>query len=158
MHSNTDQTYTASKPMTNHQILEKASEIVATQFVSSDAFTDAKASKDYLTFKLAKYEKEVFAVMLLNTQHQLIEYRELFFGTIDSASIYPREVVKAVLEVNASAVIFAHNHPSGIAEPSESDKRITKRLVDALGLIDVRVLDHVVVGKESVSFAERGLI
>ena len=144
--------------MSEHQILEKAAEIIATKFVDGDMFTDAKATKDYLTFKLANYEKEVFAVMLLNTQHQLIEYRELFFGSIDSASVYPREVVKTVLEVNASAVIFAHNHPSGIAEPSESDKRITKRLVDALALIDTRVLDHIVVGRESVSFAERGLI
>ncbi len=144
--------------MNEHQILEKAAEIIATKFAGGDMFTDAKATKDYLTFKLANYEKEVFAVMLLNTQHQLIEYRELFFGSIDSASVYPREVVKTVLEVNASAVIFAHNHPSGIAEPSESDKRITRRLVDALALIDTRVLDHVVVGRESVSFAERGLI
>jgi DNA repair protein RadC len=144
--------------MSKHQILEKAAEIIATKFVNGEMFTNAKATKDYLTFKLANYEKEVFAVMLLNTQHQLIEYRELFFGSIDSASVYPREVVKTVLEVNASAVIFAHNHPSGIAEPSESDKRITKRLVDALALIDTRVLDHIVVGRESVSFAERGLI
>ncbi len=82
----------------------------------------------------------------------------MFYGTIDSASVYPREVVKAVLEVNASAVIFGHNHPSGVAEPSESDKRITGRLAQALALIDVRVLDHIVVGKQSVSFAERGLI
>ncbi|MCG6202330.1 RadC family protein [Psychromonas antarctica] len=158
MHTKTNQVYTLGKPMTEHQILERAAEIIATKFISRDAFTDVKATKEYLTFKLANYEKEVFAVMLLNTQHQLIEYRELFFGTIDSASIHPREVVKAVLEVNASAVIFAHNHPSGIAEPSEADKRITTRLTDALGLIDVRVLDHIVVGKNSVSFAERGLI
>jgi DNA repair protein RadC len=158
MQTKTNQAYTLRKPMTEHQILEKAAEIIATKFINSTAFTEAKATKDYLSFKLANYDKEVFAVMLLNTQHQLIEYRELFFGTVDSASIYPREVVKAVLEVNASAVIFAHNHPSGIAEPSEADKRITKRLSDALGLIDVRVLDHVVVGKVPVSFAERGLI
>lgn len=158
MHAKTNQAYTLRKPMTEHQILEKAAEIIATKFISNDMFTDAKATKEYLSFKLANYEKEVFAVILLNTQHQLIEYRELFFGTIDSASIYPREVVKAVLKANASAVIFAHNHPSGIAEPSEADKRITKRLTDALGLIDVRVLDHIVVGREPVSFAQRGLI
>jgi len=144
--------------MTDDQILEKASEIIATKFLTSDMFTEVKATKDYLTFKLARYEREVFSVMLLNTQHQLIEYRELFFGSVDSATIHSREVVKAVLEVNASAVIFAHNHPSGIAEPSEADKRITIKLKDALGLIDVRVLDHVVVGKTAVSFAERGLI
>ena len=158
MHTKMNQIYPLPTPMTDHQILEKASEIIAAKFLGSDPFTAAKATKEYLTFKLANYDKEVFAVMLLNTQHQLIEYRELFFGTVDSASIYPRDVVKAVLEVNASAVIFAHNHPSGSAEPSEADKRITKRLSDALGLIDVRVLDHVVVGREPVSFAERGLI
>ncbi|MCG6202305.1 JAB domain-containing protein [Psychromonas antarctica] len=156
MLTKTNQVYSLGKPMTEHQILERAAEIIATKFISRDAFTDAKASKEYLTFKLANYEKKVFAVMLLNTQHPLIEYRELFFGTIDSASIHPCEVVKAVLEANASAVIFAHNHPSGIAEPSDADKRITTRLTDALGLIDVRVLDHIVVGKNSVSFAERG--
>jgi DNA repair protein RadC len=82
----------------------------------------------------------------------------LFFGTIDAASVYPREVVKAVLEVNAAAVIFSHNHPSGESEPSQADKLITKKLIDALGLIDVRVLDHIVVGQSPVSFAERGLI
>lgn len=160
MHTKTNQSYRFSKPMTEHQILEKAAEIVATKFISSegDAFTNVGNTKDFLSFKLANYEREVFAVMLLNTQHQLIEYRELFFGTIDSASVHPREVVKVALEVNASAIIFAHNHPSGIAEPSESDKRITKRLTDALGLIDVRVLDHVVVGRTPVSFLERGLI
>lgn len=160
MHTRTNQDYRFSKPMTEHQILEKAAEIVATKFISSegDAFTNVGNTKDFLSFKLANYEREVFAVMLLNTQHQLIEYRELFFGTIDSASVHPREVVKVALEVNASAIIFAHNHPSGIAEPSESDKRITKRLTGALGLIDVRVLDHVVVGRTPVSFAERGLI
>lgn len=158
MHTKINQIYPLPTPMTEHQILEKASEIIATKFLDSDPFTAAKTTKEYLTFKLANYDKEVFAVMLLNTQHQLIEYRELFFGTVDSASIYPRDVVKAVLEVNASAVIFAHNHPSGSGEPSEADKRITKRLSDALGLIDVRVLDHIVIGREPVSFAERGLI
>jgi len=160
MHTRTNQDYYFSKPMTDNQILEKAAEIVATKFIDSegDAFINVGNTKDFLSFKLANYEREVFAVMLLNTQHQLIEYRELFFGTIDSASVHPREVVKVALEVNASAIIFAHNHPSGIAEPSESDKRITKRLTDALGLIDVRVLDHVVVGRTPVSFAERGLI
>jgi len=96
--------------------------------------------------------------MMLDNQNQLIEFRELFFGTVDAASVYPREVVKAVLEVNSSAVIFAHNHPSGESEPSQADKQITRRLTDALALIDVRVLDHIVVGKTPVSFAERGLL
>lgn len=158
MHTKSNHTYPLSKPMTEHQILEKAAEIIASKFVEGDAFTDAKATKEFLTYKLGNYEKEVFAVMLLNSQHQLIEYTEIFFGTVDSATVHPREIVKAVLAVNGSAVILAHNHPSGVAEPSEADKRITKRLTDALGLIDVRVLDHIVVGKTPVSFAERGLI
>ena len=96
--------------------------------------------------------------MLLDNQHRLIEFRELFFGTIDAAPVYPREVVKLVLEHNAGAVIFAHNHPSGVSEPSEADKRITRRLTDALAVIDVKVLDHIVVGETAVSFAERGLL
>lgn len=131
MHIKSNKNYRLYRPMTDDQILDKASEIIATKFVTSDMFTEVKATKDYLTFKLAHYEREVFSVMLLNTQHQLIEYRELFFGSVDSATVHSREVVKAVLEVNASAVIFAHNHPSGIADPSEADKRITAKLKDA---------------------------
>ncbi|MFA0026613.1 JAB domain-containing protein, partial [Vibrio sp. 10N.261.49.A5] len=91
-------------------------------------------------------------------QHHLISFEELFFGTIDSASVYPREVVKAALKTNAAAVIFAHNHPSGDATPSQADKRITQRLKDALALVDIRVLDHIVIGDSAVSFAERGLL
>lgn len=109
-------------------------------------------------FKLSAYEREVFAVMLLDSQHRLIAFQELFFGTIDAASVYPREVVKAALQSNAAAVIFAHNHPSGDPEPSQADRAITTRLIAALNLIDVRVLDHIVVGQAAVSFAERGLI
>ncbi|CSI70314.1 DNA repair protein RadC [Vibrio cholerae] len=92
----------------------------------------------------------------MDNQHRLIEFKELFRGTVDAASVYPREVLKEALNVNAAAVIFAHNHPSGDPEPSQADRRITQRLKDALSLVDIRVLDHVVVGKSSVSFAERG--
>lgn len=158
MHKTKTQLYPSNHLMTDHQILERASEIIAAKFIDGDEFTDAKTTKEYLTFKLAHYEHEVFAVMLLNSQHQLIEYKEMFHGTIDSASVYPREMIKAVLSVNANAVIFAHNHPSGSPAPSEADKRITTRLVNALALIDVRVLDHVVVGKTAISFAEEGLL
>lgn len=113
--------------------------------------------KDYLRLKMAGYEREVFAVLLLDSQHRLISCEELFFGTIDAASVYPREVVKLVLHRNAAAVIFAHNHPSGMPEPSEADKRITERLKTALATIDVSALDHFVVGHQDVvSFAERG--
>lgn len=148
--------YTFSAPVTEHQILEKAVEILESRLVSGDAFTRPNDTKAFLRCKLGKYEREVFGVMLLNNQHQLIELTELFFGTVDSASVYPREVVKLVLEKNASAVIFAHNHPSGDSNPSQADRRITERLKDALALVDVRVLDHIVVGSDCVSFAERG--
>jgi len=158
MHKNKTQSYPQNQLMTDHQILERASEIIASKFIAGDEFTDAKTTKEYLTFKLGHHESEVFALMFLNSQHQLIEYNEMFHGTIDSASVYPREVLKVALSVNASAVILGHNHPSGSSVPSNADKRITKRLVDALGLIDVRVLDHVVVGKTAFSFAEKGLL
>lgn len=148
--------YTFSAPVTEHQILEKAVEILESRLVSGDVFTRPMDTKTFLSCKLGEYEREVFGVMLLNNQHQLIEFNELFFGTVDSASVYPREVVKLVLEKNASAVIFAHNHPSGDATPSQADRRITERLRDALALVDVRVLDHIVVGSDCMSFAERG--
>jgi len=145
-------------PRTTKEVLSSAANIIAEKFVNKDAYTNPEATKQFLSYKLVGYEREVFAVMMLDNQNQLIEFRELFFGTVDAASVYPREVVKAVLEVNSSAVIFAHNHPSGESEPSQADKQITRRLTDALALIDVRVLDHIVVGKTPVSFAERGLL
>jgi len=124
-----------------------------------NAISDPGATRNYLMGKLRAYPREVFACMYLDNQHRLIKYEELFFGTIDGASVHPREVVKRVLAHNAAAVIFAHNHPSGLAEPSQADKRITERLKSALLLVDVRVLDHMIVGdKEVLSFAERGLL
>ncbi|MEZ8025436.1 DNA repair protein RadC [Vibrio sp. 1F255] len=140
------------------RVLEQAAEILERKFSREDTFTKAQDTKDYLSCKLGCYNREVFAVMLLDNQHQLIEFTVLFTGTIDAASIYPREVVKCVFEHNAAAVIFAHNHPSGDSTPSHADRRITQRLSEALALIDVRVLDHIVVGKECVSFAERGYL
>lgn len=102
---------------------------------------------------------EVFSCVWLDSRHRLIELQDLFFGTINGASVYPREVVRAAMRHNAAAVILAHNHPSGVAEPSTADKQLTTRLCDALSLVDVRVLDHIVVGDgESVSFANRGLL
>jgi DNA repair protein RadC len=156
MHNN--KTYTSPHTMTDHQILEKAAEILECKYVRDDAFCSSEATKDFLRFKLGKYEREVFAVMLLDNRHKLIDYQELFFGTINAACVYPREVVKAVLAENAAAVIFAHNHPSGEAEPSQADISITKRLKEALALIDVQVLDHIVIGETATSFAERGLL
>ncbi|PSV44867.1 RadC family protein [Photobacterium indicum] len=156
MHSNVE--YAIVDPMTADQVLDKAAEIVASRYLRGDVFTNPQATKDYLQFKMGGYEREVFAVLLLDNQNRLIEYKELFFGTIDAASVYPREVIKLTLDHNAAAVIFAHNHPSGISEPSDADKRITQKLKDALALIDVRVLDHFVVGETCVSFAERGYL
>lgn len=150
--------YITHQPMTDDQVLEKAAEIVANKHLSSDAFTSSKATIDFLKFKLHKYEREVFSIMILNNKHQLIEYSELFFGTIDAASVYPREVVKAVLNENGAAVIFAHNHPSGESDPSQADIAITQRLKEALALIDVQVLNHIVVGDSTTSFAEHGLL
>jgi DNA repair protein RadC len=150
--------YITEDPMTAEQVLEKAAEILKDKYITGKAFTSSQATLDFLQFKLGKYDREVFAILVLNSQHQLIEYKELFFGTINAASVYPREVVKEVLHQNGAAVIFAHNHPSGELEPSQADIAITKRLKDALALIDVQVLDHIVVGNGATSFAERGLL
>jgi DNA repair protein RadC len=121
--------------------------------------TDPGETRGYLQLKLSRYDREVFACLYLDNQHRLIAYEELFYGTIDGAHVHPREVVKASLRHNAAAVIFAHNHPSGVAEPSQADQRITVRLRSALELVDIRVLDHMIVGDgEVLSFAEKGLI
>jgi DNA repair protein RadC len=113
----------------------------------------------YLIAELRDEPHEVFGLLLLDNKHRVLKFSRLFYGTIDGASVYPRVVVKTVLENNAAAVILTHNHPSGVAEPSLADKQITQRIVEALKLIDVRVLDHVIVGdNETVSFAQRGLI
>ena len=112
---------------------------------------------EYLCQHIGQHQREIFAVLMLDSQHRFIQLEELFQGTIDSASVHPREVVKSVLKHNAAAVILSHNHPSGVAEPSQSDRLITDSLVDALDLVGVRVLDHIVVGrKQWVSFADRG--
>jgi len=116
-------------------------------------------TRAFLRSHLGPLEHEVFAMLVLDNRHRLIEYVELFRGTVDGASVHPREVVKEILKRNGAAVIFAHNHPSGVAEPSQADELITRRLRDGLALIDVRVLDHIIVGDEKcTSFAERGLL
>jgi DNA repair protein RadC len=123
------------------------------------ALTSPDRTRAFLKARLRHQPHEVFACLFLDNRHRVISFEELFTGTIDGASVHPREVVRRTLRHNAAAVIFAHNHPSGIAEPSHADRAITSRLRDALNLIDVRVLDHFVVGDaEVVSFAERGLL
>ncbi len=116
-----------------------------------------EAVKSVLALQMRDLEHEVFACLFLDNRHRLIKYQALFQGTIDSASVYPREVVKAALKQNAAAVVLAHNHPSGVAEPSRADIEITNRLTKALALVDIRVLDHIIVGDGyQVSLAERG--
>ncbi len=140
-------------------ILELSERYLQEGIERGDAISDPGLTRRYLKSKLRGYSREVFACMFLDNQHRLIKYEELFFGTIDGASVHPREVVKRVLHYNAAAVIFAHNHPSGLAEPSQADQRITERLKSALLLVDVRVLDHMIVGDcEVLSFAEKGLL
>lgn len=121
--------------------------------------TSPQAVREYLTLKLADREYEVFVALFLDSQHRLIACEELFRGTLAQTSVYPREVVKAALRHNAAAIIFAHNHPSGVAEPSRADEMLTGALKQALNLIDCRTLDHLIVGGTNItSFAERGLI
>lgn len=123
------------------------------------ALSSPNESKAFLKLKLGGLEVEKFCCLFLDNRHRVIAFETLATGTINGASVYPREVVKRVIALNAGAVIFAHNHPSGIPEPSRADEKLTDRLKQVLALIDVRVLDHFIIGEdESVSFAERGLI
>jgi DNA repair protein RadC len=124
-----------------------------------DALSSPSDTRSYLRARLRDYPHEVFACLFLDNRHRVIRYDELFRGTIDGASVHPREVVKEALRCNAAALILAHNHPSGIAEPSQADRALTGRLKAALALVDIRILDHLIVGdREVVSLAEQGLI
>ena len=149
----------SSRPATPEEIIAAAREHMSRRVRRGTSLSSPKATRDYLTLKLRTLEREVFAVIFLDKRHRLISYQEMFQGTIDGASVHPREVVKEALKQNAAAVILAHPHPSGVAEPSQADEFITQRLKDALGLVDIRVLDHIIVaGGDTTSFAERGLI
>lgn len=140
-------------------VMELARRHLGEQLRREQVFSNPSLVGDFLLAHLRDCEQEVFAALFLDSQHRLISWEKLFFGTIDSASIYPREVVKRALYHNASAVVLSHNHPSGVAEPSESDRLITQRLKEALTLVDIRVLDHVVVGGGyTVSMAEHGMV
>lgn len=140
-------------------VLEIARRSLAARLQQTPVFDSPQAVKDYLQLQLASKPHEVFAVLFLDTQHRLLAFEELFRGTLNQASVYPREVVKRALAINAAAAILAHNHPSGVAEPSRADEALTQALKAALALVDVRVLDHFVVARGSVvSFAERGLL
>jgi len=143
--------------------LQAAAEISRRQLSQSlqagPLLASPKATRDFLAARLRDLEHEVFCCLYLDKRHRLIHFEELFRGTIDGASVHPREVVKLALQRNAAAVIVAHNHPSGIAEPSRADELITQRVKEALALVDIRLLDHIIVGEGvSVSLAERGLM
>ncbi len=139
-------------------VLEMARRHLYETLRRNDALCSVQQTREYLRAQLGHCQREVFACLFLDNRHRVLHFEKLFYGTIDSASVHPREVVRHALKANAAAVIFAHNHPSGVAEPSHADEQITRRLQDALSLVDIRVLDHFVVGDEVVSFAERGLL
>ncbi|RVU45011.1 RadC family protein [Rubrivivax rivuli] len=140
-------------------VMEMARRALAQQLAAAPVFDSPARVKDYLALNLAGRPHEVFSVLFLDAQHRLLQLEELFRGTLTQTSVYPREVVKRALQLNAGAVVLAHNHPSGVAEPSRADEYLTQTLKSALQLVDVRVLDHVVVGRgQVVSMAERGLV
>jgi DNA repair protein RadC len=140
-------------------VMEMARRALAQQLTAAPVFDSPASVKDYLALNLGGRAQEVFSVLFLDAQHRLLRLEDLFFGTLSQTSVYPREVVKRALQLNAGAVVLAHNHPSGVAEPSRADEYLTQTLKTALQLVDVRVLDHVVVGRgQVVSFAERGLL
>ncbi len=140
-------------------VLELARRALAETLRSGDALGSPSAVRDYLRLTLANREREVFLAVMLDAQNRVLACEELFRGTLTQTSVYPREVVKYALERNAAAVIFAHNHPSGVAEPSNADQVLTQSLKQALALVDIKVLDHfIIAGNSALSFAERGLI
>jgi len=133
--------------------------ILQEQHQPGQTLDSPSVTREYLRLRLADYPAEVFGCLFLDNQHRILAVRELFTGTVDGAAVHPRVVVQQALGINAAALVFYHNHPSGVAEPSQADQAITRRLKEALALVDIRVLDHFVVTCEtSVSFAERDLL
>jgi DNA repair protein RadC len=140
-------------------LMETARRALAQQLAAAPVFDSPQRVKDFLGLQLGERPQEVFAVLFLDVQHRLIRLEELFQGTLTQTSVYPREVARRALMLNAASVVLAHNHPSGVAEPSRADEFLTQSLKTALALIDVRVLDHLIVGRgQVVSLAERGLM
>ncbi len=151
--------YEFTRNVTQEEIIELATCIMNGRFERSDVLHNPSETKNYLVIQLSQLEQEVFGCIYLDTRHRVICFEKLFYGTIDGASVHPREVVKNAIRHNAAAVILAHNHPSGVAEPSTADQRLTQRLKDALSLVDIRLIDHIVVGGSgTASFAELGLL
>ncbi|WP_033576502.1 RadC family protein [Dickeya chrysanthemi] len=140
-------------------VAELARRLFSSHLAREDAMLNSEVTQQYLQLLLAHQEREVFLVMFLDNQHRVIRHQEMFAGTISSVEVHPREIVREALRANAAALILAHNHPSGRAEPSKADRSITGKIVQACQLLDIRVLDHLVIGRgEYVSFAERGWI
>lgn len=139
-------------------VIELSRRHLAEELRREGVLRDPASTRRFLQARLRDEPRELFGMLLLDNQHRVLGFEVLSAGTIDAAAVYPREVVKAALRQNAAAVIFAHNHPSGVAEPSAADRDLTDRLINALRTVDIRVLDHVVVGETCVSFAERGLL
>ena len=149
----------AGAPVSDEEVIAAALRILSGRLARANAMTSPRVTREYLAVRFADLEHEVFACLFLDTRHHVIACEELFRGTVDGASVYAREVVKRTLAHNAAAVILAHNHPSRIAEPSEADRSITLKLAKALALVEVRVLDHLIVGGATVvSMSERGVI
>ena len=141
------------------EIISAAQQAMSRRVRRGTVLDSPRTVREFLTVKLGALEHETFAVLLLDTRHRLIDYVELFRGTIDRATVHPREGVKLALARNAAALVLAHPHPSGAAEPSQADELITRRLTEALALVDIRLLDHIIVaGGDAISFADRGLL
>lgn len=142
-----------------HASLEISRRYLQEEILREQCLTNSITTKRYLSMQLKHYSHEVFAAIFLDSCHRMIKFEELFQGSIDNAIVHPRVVVKRALFYNAAAIIFAHNHPSGVTTPSEADKVLTKKLIQILGLIEVRVLDHIIVGEaEAISMAELGML
>lgn len=150
--------YKLDTETTEQDVLAAAEGILGERLKRQGSIGSPTDANDFLRMRLGGLSHEEFHILWLDNRHRIIDCQKLFTGTIDGASIYPREVVRAALSVNACAAILAHNHPSGVAEPSAADRAITSELRDALRLIGVRILDHIVVGAECVSMAGRGLM
>ncbi len=157
--SDTTGTYLVESPVTENDILLMAKQLASLRLRRGRVLTSPKEVFSHLQALLAGYEHEVFALLMLDSRHRMIAFEEVFRGTLDGASVYPREVVKVALEHNAAAMVLVHNHPSGDPEPSQADRHLTHKLRDALNLVGVRTLDHVIVGHEGcVSLAEQGYL
>ena len=151
--------YVITRSVTADEIIRMATQLTKKRFRKGKAIRNPQDTRNFLQLKMAHLEHEQFSAIYLDNRHRVLAYKELFRGTIDGASVYPREIVKEALKLNAAAVILAHNHPSGVPTPSQADKQITLRSKNALALLDIRVLDHLIIGgNRIVSMAEEGLV